>query len=60
MPALGAGGSLVAAALVCVLALSGVVAFRGWPGDGDGDAARAHRAMAGHLGAEPPAPGEAP
>jgi hypothetical protein len=34
VPSLGAGGSLVAAAVVGVLLLSGVVAFRGWPGAG--------------------------
>src|SRR4051794_7615557 len=31
MPSVGAGSSLVAAAVVAVIAFTGVVAFRGWP-----------------------------
>jgi hypothetical protein len=33
-PSFGAGGSLVGAVVVAAVALSGVLAFDGWPGDG--------------------------
>ena len=35
MPSLGAGGSLVVAALCCLLVASAFISFRDWPGRGD-------------------------
>src|SRR5687768_13410134 len=34
VPSLGAGGSLVVAALCCLLLASAVISFRDWPGSG--------------------------